>query len=87
MRVSRDKIESLRRRDRSIATNSQLLEAYCSADLSLMTEDISASQGIPGLSGVRDLWVVCGAGGAAHQTVGGARGVETLSNPQRDLVL
>lgn len=50
--VSRDKIESFIDQIRRMATRcsgATLEQPYCSANLSLMTEDISTPQGRPGL--------------------------------------
>ena len=88
--VSRDKIESFIdqiRSDGYETFRSYSREPYCSANLSLMTEDISTIK-------------VCQGSAAAQRPLGELelealdikplavhRGMDTLSNPQRDLVL
>ncbi len=88
--VSRDKIESFIEEIRSDGYEmfrSYSREPYCSANLSLMTEDLSTlrvSQGSPAAErplGELELEALHINPLAVH------RGMETLSNPQRDLVL
>jgi CPA2 family monovalent cation:H+ antiporter-2 len=88
--VSRDKIESFIEEIRSDGYEmfrSYSREPYCSANLSLITEDISTLKVCPGSPAadrpLGDLELE-----ALHiKPLAVHRGVETLSNPQRDLVL